>query len=187
MSTEEHERDGLVRLWAGWKRAAHGTPYGADGLPHANVRRLPGKSLFETIEQSGLPDDLTYVLWRGPRTFAILNVFPYTNGHLMVLPLQAGAHLDALDEETYDELWRTVRTACRAVKTALRPEGLNVGVNEGSAGGGSEPDHLHVHVVPRWSADTNFMTSIAEVRVLPQTLGDTWQQLRQAWPASVGS
>jgi diadenosine tetraphosphate (Ap4A) HIT family hydrolase len=187
VSAGELDQAGLVRLWAGWKRAAHGSSFGSDGLPHADLGRLPGKSLFETIEQSGLPDEQTYVVWRGPRTFVILNVFPYTNGHLMILPLRACPHLDDLDDDTYAELWRTVRDASRAVKTALGPQGLNVGVNEGMAGGGSEPDHLHVHVVPRWSADTNFMTAIAEVRVLPQTLGDTWRQLRQAWPASVGS
>ncbi len=177
----------MARLWAGWKYAAWGTANAADGLPHADLDRVQGKSLFETIEQSGLPDELTYILWRGPRTFVILNVFPYTSGHLMVLPLVACPHVDELDDETHDELWRTVRAASTAVKRAFRPQGLNIGVNEGAAGGGSEPDHLHVHVVPRWNADTNFMTAIAEVRVLPQSLADTWAQLRKAWPASVGS
>lgn len=173
----------LHRLWAGWKLAAWGTGFGADGHPVADLQPVDGLSLFETIEQSGLPDDITYIVWRGRRTFVILNVFPYTSGHLMVLPLVAHRSLHDLDDETYDDLWRTVRTACRAMNSAFAPQGLNVGVNEGSAGGGSEPDHLHVHVVPRWDADTNFMTAIAETRVLPQSLRDSWQRLRDVWPA----
>lgn len=187
MSSADFDQVRMLRLWAGWKAAAWGTANAADGLAHADLDPVPGKSLFETIEQSGLPDDQTYVLWRGERTFAILNVFPYTTGHLMVLPTKACPHLDDLDDDTYDELWRSVRMASRAVKDAYRPQGLNIGVNEGAAGGGSEPDHLHVHVVPRWSADTNFMTAVFEVRVLPQTLADTWRQLQEAWPAGVGS
>ena len=98
---------------------------------------------------------------------------------------QRGARLADLDEATYDELWRSVRMASAAIRTAFRPEGLNVGINEGSAGGGSEPDHLHVHVVPRWNADTNFMTAVAETRILPVSLYYTWKQLREAWPDSV--
>ena len=182
MSGREIDQAYLLRLWAGWKLPAYSSGVGADGRPHADLPRARGKSLFETIEQSGLPDEQTYVLWRGARTFAILNVFPYTSGHLMVLPLVAAASIHDLDEGTHTELWQSVRTACRAVEDAFGPQGMNVGINEGTAGGGSVPDHLHVHVVPRWSADTNFMTAVAETRVLPETLADTWRRLRSAWP-----
>ncbi len=175
----------LDHLWAGWKRAAFGTGNAADGRPLEEPARAAGTSLFESIEQSGLPDDKTYIVWRGERTFCILNVFPYTSGHCMVLPIRKIATLADLDEATYDELWRSVRMASAAIRTAFRPEGLNVGINEGSAGGGSEPDHLHVHVVPRWNADTNFMTAVAETRILPVSLYDTWKQLREAWPDSL--
>ncbi len=175
---------GLQRLWAGWKLPAYARGVGADGRPHADLPPADGRSLFETIEQSHLPDEQTYIVWRGPRTFVILNVFPYTSGHVMVLPLIARPSLADLDDATHDELWRTVRTASSAVRTAFGPQGLNIGINEGAAGGGSEPDHLHVHVVPRWSADTNFMTAVAETRVLSQTLRDTWQQLRAIWPVA---
>ncbi len=175
----------LDRLWAGWKLASFGTGNAADGQPLNEPARVAGRSLFESIEQSGLPDDQTYVVWRGERTFCVLNVFPYTSGHCMVLPRAKAAEIDALDAPTHDELWRTVRLASHAVKVAFRPQGLNIGINEGSAGGGSEPDHLHVHVVPRWDADTNFMTAVAETRVLPMTLRDTWSRLREAWPESL--
>lgn len=171
----------MEHLRAGWK-LANWPLLGADGEPHANLERGEGLSLFETIEQSGLPDEQTYIVWRGAHTFCILNVFPYTSGSIMVLPTKASASMLDLDDDVYDELWRSVRLATRAVNAAFAPHGINVGLNEGSAGGGSEPDHLHVHIVPRWSADTNFMTTIAEVRILPMTLADSWTKLRNAWP-----
>ncbi len=168
-------------LDSGW-RVANWPDKGGDGLPHANLPREEGKSLFESLEQSDLPDDQTYIVWRGERTFVILNVFPYTSGHVMVLPRVATPSLIDLDDDVHDELWRTVRTTMGVVKAAFRPQGMNVGINEGEAGGGSVPSHLHVHVVPRWNADTNFMTTTAEARVLPMSLRDTWQRLRDAWP-----
>lgn len=171
----------MDHLRAGWK-LEHWPRFGSDGLPHADLPPVEGLSLFETIEQSGLPDDETYVVWRGANTFAILNVFPYTSGHLMVLPLRATPSMIDLDDHVYDELWRSVRSATLAVKAAFNPQGINVGVNEGEAGGGSVPDHLHVHVVPRWNADTNFMTTVGDARVLPVTLVDTWRRLRDHWP-----
>lgn len=175
----------LEQIWAGWKMAAWGTPNGSDGLPHVNPARIEGKSLFEMLEGSGYPDAETYIVWRGERTFCILNVFPYTSGHVMVLPRRKVATLDDLDAATYHELWRAVAAASAALKAAFAPQGLNIGLNEGSAGGGSEPDHLHIHVVPRWDADTNFMTATANTRILPMTLADTWRRLREAWPESL--
>ena len=173
---------GLARVWAGW-RLAPLKGETADGVPHIRpVRPAPGLSLFETIDQSGLPDDETYVLWRGDRVFALLNVYPYTSGHLMVLPRRAVPDLEDLDADEHVELWEAVRQAVVACRAAFSPDGLNIGLNLGTAGGGSVPDHLHVHVVPRWSSDTNFMTTVAEVRVLPQALSDSWARLRSAWP-----
>lgn len=173
---------GFGRMWAGW-RLAPMEGMSADGQPQARpLRAAPGLSLFETIDQCGLPDSETYVVWRGDRVFAVLNVYPYTSGHVMVLPRRAVAELEDLDPDEMAELWEAVRAAVVAVKEAFSPDGLNVGINLGRAGGGSVPDHLHVHVVPRWSSDTNFMTSVAEVRVLPQALSDTWARLRSGWP-----
>lgn len=169
-------------MWAGW-RLAPMEGMSADGEPQARpLRAAPGLTLFETIDQCGLPDAETYVVWRGERTFVVLNVYPYTSGHLMVLPRRAVADLEGLHPDEFAELWEAVRSAVVAVKAAFSPDGLNVGINLGRAGGGSVPEHLHVHVVPRWASDTNFMTSIAEVRVLPQALSDSWARLRSAWP-----
>jgi len=171
---------------SGW-RLAQPKGIGGDGRPHVDPEPAPGQTLFEALESCGLPDEQTYILTRWERTFAILNVFPYTSGHVMVLPRKAARSFDDLDDETYTELWALVRQATQVVKAVVRPQGLNVGFNEGTAGGGSQPDHLHVHVVPRWDADTNFMTTIADARVLPVTLADTWAALRRAWPPAPGS
>jgi ATP adenylyltransferase len=168
----------LDRLWAGWRN-----PYVESDGAAARTDRAPGTSLFEGIEQSGLPDDETYILARGARCFAILNAYPYISGHLMVLPRRAVPHLEQLDPDEYAELWATVRTAVVALKAAYRPDGVNVGINLGEAAGAGVPDHLHVHVLPRWSADTNFTTAIAETRILPEPLSATWRKLRDAWPA----
>ena len=176
----------MDRLFSGWRLAtAPGTS--PDGEAYEFLGAEPGKTLFETIEQSPLGDQRTYVLCRRRSAFAVLNVYPYTSGHVMVLPKTAAPGIHDLDDEGYRDLWDLVRVASRAVHDAFRPDGMNIGVNEGIAGGGSQPDHLHVHVVPRWSADTNFMTALAEVRILPMTLSDTWARLRAAWPEPLES
>ncbi len=173
--------DSMERLWAGW-RLAHQPGLGSDGRPHADVGASNGKTLFEAIESSGLADSDTYVLRRTQHCFALLNVFPYTSGHCMVLPRRAAVSVTDLDEAVYNELFGLVRQATVAVKAAFRPHGINIGVNEGTAGGGSVPDHLHVHVVPRWSSDTNFVTTVANARIIPEPLIDSWERLRGAWP-----
>jgi ATP adenylyltransferase len=173
----------IDRLWAGWR-----IPYVESDGEGDTIPRVPGKSLFENIEQCGLPDEQTYVVWRGDRCFALLNAFPYTSGHVMVLPKRAVAELEQLDVDEHAELWAAVRDAVVAIKAAYRPEGVNVGINLGAAAGAGVPGHLHVHVLPRWMADTNFITSVAEARVLPESLSSTWQKLRAAWPRpSVGA
>lgn len=172
----------MERLWAGWR-----IPYILADHDERAKGTIPGLSLFEGIEQSGLGDETTYILWRGDRCFALLNAYPYTSGHLMVLPKVAHANLEDLDDETYDELFRGVRMGVKAVKAAYDPQGVNVGINLGHASGAGVPDHLHVHVLPRWAADTNFMTSVAEARVLPESLADVWRRLQATWPDSAPS
>lgn len=146
------------------------------------VEPIAEGSIFERILASGYPDEETFVVHRGQQVAALLNIYPYTSGHLMVLPLRAVAELEALTDDEHAELWSVVRDAVTAAKSAFRCEGVNVGVNLGEAAGAGVPDHLHVHVVPRWAGDTNFTTSIANARVLPVSLADSWQRLRAAWP-----
>ena len=166
----------MSRLWAGWR-----IPYILADDDQRSKGHQDGLSLFEGIEQSGLDDSVTYIVWRGERCFALLNAYPYSSGHLLVLPKLAVADLHELDSETSTELWEGVQMAVRAVEDAYSPEGVNVGINLGRASGAGVPDHLHVHVVPRWSGDTNFVTSVAEARVLPESLTDSWTRLHQAW------
>lgn len=139
--------------------------------------------MFTRLLASGLPDTETHIVYRGVHVFALLNAFPYTSGHLMVLPYQEIANLEDLAHETAVELWSTVTDAVRAVKAAYRPGGVNVGINLGRAAGGSVSEHLHVHVVPRWNGDANFMMAVAEARTLPEPLSFSAEKLRSAWPA----
>ena len=138
--------------------------------------------MFTRILASGLSDAEANIIHRGALVFAILNAFPYTSGHLMVLPYRELSSLEDLTAEETTELWATVTDAVRAVKAAYSPGGVNVGINLGRAAGGSISEHLHVHVVPRWSGDGNFMTAIAEARTLPEPLSQSATKLRAAWP-----
>jgi ATP adenylyltransferase len=164
----------MDRLWAGWRSTY---------VAAAGNGALTGEgSLFCRILDSGLSDDVTHVVWRGDLTFAILNAFPYTSGHVLVMPYREVGELEDLTPDESAELWAATRDAVAAIKTAYGPQGVNVGLNLGEAAGAGVPSHLHIHVLPRWQADSNFMTSVAEVRVLPEALGDTWRKLRDAWP-----
>lgn len=170
----------LGRLWAGW-RTSYIERINDDA---AEVRPDDdGRSLFERIWASGLPDDERFVLWHGPTCFAVLNAYPYGSGHLMVLPQRAVADLADLRPEESAELWAGVQAAVAAIRAAYAPDGVNVGINLGAGAGAGVPDHLHVHCLPRWLGDTNFMTAIGETRVLPEPLSASWQKLRRAWPA----
>jgi len=169
----------LDRLWAGW-RSGYITAASSD--PMVLGADADGRSLFERILHSGLPDEETFVLSRSERCFVVLNAYPYGTGHLLVLPQRAVADLEDLDRDETTELWAEVSAGVVAVKRAYRPDGVNVGANLGAAAGAGVPDHLHIHVLPRWSADSNFMTAVAEARVLPEPLDETWRKLRAAWP-----
>lgn len=164
----------LEQLWAGWR---------GEYVATADDSKQDGPAcVFCRILQSGLPDEETYVLWRGERTFAILNAYPYASGHLMVLPLRHVGDLDDLEDAEADELFGAARVAVRALKSAYDPGGVNLGANLGRAAGAGIPSHLHLQVVPRWAGDTNFMTSTAGTRVLPEALPTTWAKLKEAWP-----
>jgi ATP adenylyltransferase len=169
----------LDQLWAGWRLGY---------ITNDDARRSPepGLSLFESIEQSGLDDSETFIVHRGDNTFAILNAYPYANGHLLVMPRRAVRDLAGLSEEEHRELWDTVRTAVAVLEAAYGPDGVNVGLNLGEGAGAGVPEHLHVHCLPRWTGDTNFMTSVAGVRVLPESLVDTWNTLRSCWGSVSG-
>lgn len=124
------------------------------------------------------PDDArNYVLARAEHCFAVLNLYPYNNGHLMVIPYRHVPGLLDLDDAEVADVMAMARRAQAVVADALQPHGFNLGMNQGRAAGAGIPDHLHVHLLPRWNADTNFMTPLAGVRVMPQSLDDSYALL----------
>ena len=127
---------------------------------------------------AGDDDRARYVLVRAPRAFLILNAFPYTSGHLMAAVRR---HVGTVAEAALDELTEAmalVQRAIGALTAEYRPHGYNIGINQGHVAGAGIEDHLHIHVVPRWDGDSNFMPVLGEVRVLPETLERTWERLR---------
>jgi ATP adenylyltransferase len=122
-------------------------------------------------------EDMSLVVFRGRRVFVLLNRYPYTNGHVMVAPYSHDKNLSASDSDTRVELIDTVARAEHVLSEAYHTDGLNIGINLGSAAGAGVADHYHVHVVPRWKGDTNFMTVAAGVRVVPEELSSTRRRL----------
>ncbi len=120
------------------------------------------------------------VLERGERCFTVLNAFPYTSGHVMVLPYRHVADLLDLEEDEVDELMRLARRCQRALQAVMSPGGFNVGLNIGEAAGAGIAEHLHLHIVPRWAGDTNFMPVLADTHVIPQALEATRDALTAA-------
>ena len=173
----------LDHLWATWRAAYVGGIVDTRTIP--TPEDAAGRSLFERIlagaDEEG--DEAAGVLWRGATCFALLNLYPYTAGHLMVLPQRAVSDLEALTDDEHIELWSAVRDAVVALKAAFHCDAVNVGVNLGAAAGGSQSDHLHVHCVPRWQGDANFIAVAADTRVLPISLEEAGARLRAVWPA----
>jgi diadenosine tetraphosphate (Ap4A) HIT family hydrolase len=165
----------LDRLWAGW-RAEY-----IEGVAGAPEPR-PVECLFCAL--AALDDEEGRVLARNEHAFAVMNAYPYTSGHLMVASLRHEATLSGLRREEGAALMALTQDATAAIDVAYRPEGMNVGVNIGRAGGAGIPGHVHVHALPRWNGDTNFMTAVAETRVLPESLRTSYDKLRAAWPGS---
>jgi ATP adenylyltransferase len=126
-------------------------------------------------------DDANLVLHRGERCFVILNKFPYTNGHLMVAPYEHIAQLQGLDEETMTEIMSLAQRGIAALETTYAPHGYNVGFNQGRVAGAGVEHHIHMHIVPRWGGDTNFMPVLGDTRVMNQTLEDSYATLKGAF------
>lgn len=126
-------------------------------------------------------DSLRLIVHRAKHNFVILNRFPYTNGHMMVVPYQHAPSLEDLPDGTLAEMMLLARTATRHLRALYGPEGLNLGINLGKSAGAGIASHVHMHVLPRWTGDTNFMTVVGETRVLPEDLTATWEKLSKAF------
>ncbi len=134
--------------------------------------------LFCRALEEAQSDESNLVLHRGARVLAMLNKYPYTNGHMMLVPAEHVPSLEDLPAEVMRELAALSQVALRALRSAYAPQGFNVGVNIGAAGGAGVPEHVHMHVLPRWAGDTNFMTTVTETRIVPEELAVTYRRLR---------
>jgi ATP adenylyltransferase len=125
-------------------------------------------------------DEKNLILYRGKRTFVVMNKFPYNNGHLLIVPKRHCTDLEELNINEFQELFDVMKISTQVLKTSLSPHGFNIGFNIGKAGGAGK-DHLHLHVVPRWMGDTNFMPTLAETKIIPETLNETYRKLRSVF------
>ncbi|MGH9104899.1 MAG: HIT family protein [Acidimicrobiales bacterium] len=168
----------LDHLWAGWRS---GFVAASTGAPDGSGR---GPCLFCNILASGLADEEARIVWRHPagRVVAMLNAYPYASGHVLAMPVRHVAEVEDLSSEEAADLWQAVTSAVRALKAAYGPDGVNMGANLGRAAGAGVPGHFHMHVLPRWVGDSNFMTAVADARVLPEPLSESASKLRKAWP-----
>ena len=121
------------------------------------------------------------IVARGDRAFVILNRYPYTSGHVMVLPYVHVSRLDQLDPVTRTEIMELTTKTTEVLQALYNPQGFNIGINQGAAAGAGIEAHIHMHIVPRWNGDTNFMTAVGETRVLPEALDETWRRVRAQW------
>lgn len=166
----------LERLWASWRNN-----YVRSIDDDADEGPPDGLTLFEGILATVGQDIELGIVHRGPLVSALLNIYPYGSGHLLVVPNRGVARLGDLTTAESTELWATVDHAVAVCEAEYDCPGINVGLNQGKAAGAGVPDHLHVHVLPRWAGDTSFTTSIAETRVLPESLEVSGERLRARW------
>ncbi|MEO1056999.1 MAG: HIT domain-containing protein [Actinomycetota bacterium] len=173
----------LEHIWSGWRATyVQSAPVrAADAGVDRGDPDAPQASVFTQLLQSGEPDAETHIVHRGDTCFALMNAFPYTSGHLLVVPYREVPDLADLDDGEILDLWHTVTEAIAVVRAAYEPDGMNVGVNLGRPAGGSVPTHLHVHVVPRWTGDSNFMSAVANTQTLPEGLESSAERIRRAW------
>jgi ATP adenylyltransferase len=141
----------------------------------------PDEACIFCVKQAENRDAENYIIHRGRKNFLLLNLYPYTTGHILVAPYEHVATLDAAAEETLAEMMLMTRAAGRHLSAIYRPRGLNIGMNVGECAGAGVAGHIHMHVLPRWPADSNFMTTVGETRVMPETLDVTYQKLLAAF------
>ena len=161
----------MERLYAPWRMTYIDQP---------NAPSTPG-CVF-CVKAAAVDDDANLLIHRGRTCFVLMNLFPYNNGHLMVAPFLHTATLADLDQAAQAEMMSLCAAAMSALDTAFRPEGYNVGMNLGKVAGAGIADHLHLHIVPRWNGDTNFMPVLAGTKVLPDSLENSCRKIRDAWP-----
>jgi ATP adenylyltransferase len=157
----------MERLWAPWR------------MEYINsAREGEGGCIFCDLPAEG-DDEKNLILTRGEKAFVILNKFPYNSGHLMIAPFRHVGEVEKLEDDEAVDLHHLMQKSLKALKEAMTPDGFNIGMNLGQVAGAGMPDHVHWHVVPRWSGDTNFMPVVGETKVLPQGIVDSYEKLRR--------
>jgi ATP adenylyltransferase len=165
----------MKKMWAPWRMTyITGIDVGKGACIFCSKRRKKN-------------DRKNLILYRGEKCLVIMNLFPYNNGHLMVVPNAHAADIDALDKKTSGELWDLVCLSRKALAMVLRPDGFNIGMNLGRTAGAGIDRHLHVHIVPRWNGDTNFMPVLDDTKVVSQALLDTYDALLPAFRSTAGT
>ncbi|MBD0323895.1 MAG: HIT domain-containing protein [Aldersonia sp.] len=162
--------DRLERIWT-----PHRMSYIAEAVKPADATGEPFTDIPKMSDEEGL------VVARGELVYAVLNLYPYNPGHMMIVPYRRVAELEELTPDETAELMAFAQQAIRTMKDVSRPHGFNVGLNLGGVAGGSLSEHLHLHVVPRWGGDANFITIVGGVKVMPQLLRETRALLAAAW------
>ncbi len=161
----------MKRLWTPWRMAYIKAP---------KDKRPTGCIFCSKIKASRENDRENLVLFRGRHSFIALNLYPYTNGHIMVVPYQHTGEFESLDGATLKEMMMFVADSIRALRLVANPQGFNVGMNLGRVAGAGVEEHVHIHVVPRWNGDTDFMAVTADVRKIPEMLPETFDSLVEA-------
>lgn len=158
----------MDRLWSPWR--------------YTYIRKATQEDACIFCEKAAEDRDRdNFIVFRGLHNFVLLNLYPYTSGHVMVAPYQHVATLEAAHPETLAEMMKLTRECERHLRAVYRPKGVNIGMNIGESAGAGVAGHIHMHVLPRWPGDANFMTVVAETRVLPETLESTYEKLLAAF------
>ena len=161
----------MDRLWSPWR-----AKYVASGIDSQSP-----SCVFCRLAEDSKNDESNLVVFRGIHNFVALNLYPYITGHLLIVPYQHLAELDSAAKEITDELMDLTKRSETALRKVYSPAGFNVGMNLGGAAGAGIVDHIHLHILPRWPGDTNFMTTVAESRVIPESLETTYSKLRSTF------
>jgi len=159
----------MNHLWSPWR------------MKYIRRQKTPKGCVFCNAAQKE-DGESNFIVARGKRAFVILNRYPYTSGHIMIVPYEHIGSFEKMDEETSAEVMRLIRQGITTLDKIYQPNGYNMGANLGASAGAGIASHIHFHLVPRWDGDTNFMTSIGETRVLPEDLSETFEQIKAAWP-----
>jgi ATP adenylyltransferase len=155
----------VKQLWAPWR------------MPYVEQSEHEPGCLF-CVKAAENRDEENHILYRGPKCFVMMNLYPYNSGHLMVIPYQHVGEFDRLDPNVGAELFETSQVSVHILGELLKPDGFNLGVNQGETAGAGIADHIHLHIVPRWNGDTNFMPVLAGTKVIPELLSSTAGKLR---------